>query len=206
VVGNPANTNAYIAMKSAPSLPKPKLHRDAAPDHNRALSQLATRTGKPVNDIEKMIVWGNHSPTMYPDLRFCQRRRPGRPGRRQRRSLVQERIHPEGRQARRRHHRGAWRCLRPPPPPMPRSTTCVTGRSAPTASGSPWASRPTAATAFPQDIIYGVPVTCANGEYERVDRPGHRRLLTHDDGQDAERAAGRASRRQGQHAGLMAGG
>ncbi|MBP9653333.1 MAG: malate dehydrogenase, partial [Rhodocyclaceae bacterium] len=71
VVGNPANTNAYIAMKSAPDLPKQNFTAMLRLDHNRAVSQLATRTGKAVTDIEKMIVWGNHSPTMYPDVRFC---------------------------------------------------------------------------------------------------------------------------------------
>ena len=71
VVGNPANTNAYIAMKSAPSLPRECFTAMLRLDHNRALSQLASRTGKPVSSIEKMVVWGNHSPTMYPDLRFA---------------------------------------------------------------------------------------------------------------------------------------
>ena len=71
VVGNPANTNAYIAMKSAPSLPKTSFTAMMRLDHNRALSQLAARTGKPVPSIEKLIVWGNHSPTMYPDIRFA---------------------------------------------------------------------------------------------------------------------------------------
>ena len=71
VVGNPANTNAYIAMKSAPSLPSRHFTAMLRLDHNRALSQLAARSGKPVGDIEKLIVWGNHSPTMYPDYRFA---------------------------------------------------------------------------------------------------------------------------------------
>jgi malate dehydrogenase len=70
VVGNPANTNAYIAMKSAPKLQAKNFTAMLRLDHNRATSQLATRTGKAVTDIEKMVVWGNHSPTMYPDLRF----------------------------------------------------------------------------------------------------------------------------------------
>ncbi len=70
VVGNPANTNAYIAMKSAPSLPKSSFTEMMRLDHNRALSQLAARTRRPVSSIEKLIVWGNHSPTMYPDVRF----------------------------------------------------------------------------------------------------------------------------------------
>jgi malate dehydrogenase len=71
VVGNPANTNAYIAMKSAPGLPRESFTAMLRLDHNRALSQLASKTGKPVDSIEKMIVWGNHSPTMYPDYRFA---------------------------------------------------------------------------------------------------------------------------------------
>jgi len=71
VVGNPANTNALIAMNTAKSLPKTAFTSMMRLDHNRAISQLATRTGKPVTAIEKMAVWGNHSPTMYPDLRFC---------------------------------------------------------------------------------------------------------------------------------------
>ncbi len=71
VVGNPANTNAYIAMRSAPDLPRENFTAMLRLDHNRALSQLAARTGMPVGSIEKMIVWGNHSPTMYPDYRFA---------------------------------------------------------------------------------------------------------------------------------------
>ena len=71
VVGNPANTNAYIAMKSAPDLPRSSFTAMLRLDHNRALSQLATKTGKPVAAIQKMAVWGNHSPTMYADYRFA---------------------------------------------------------------------------------------------------------------------------------------
>ena len=71
VVGNPANTNAYIAMKSAPSLPKTAFTAMMRLDHNRALSQLAARAAKPVASVERLVVWGNHSPTMYPDIRFA---------------------------------------------------------------------------------------------------------------------------------------
>ncbi|GHE43091.1 malate dehydrogenase [Vulcaniibacterium thermophilum] len=71
VVGNPANTNAYIAMKSAPDLPAKNFTAMLRLDHNRALSQLASKAGVAVGDIEKLIVWGNHSPTMYPDYRFA---------------------------------------------------------------------------------------------------------------------------------------
>lgn len=71
VVGNPANTNAYIAMKSAPDLPRANFTAMLRLDHNRALSQLAAKTGVAVESIEKLVVWGNHSPTMYPDYRFA---------------------------------------------------------------------------------------------------------------------------------------
>jgi len=71
VVGNPANTNAYIAMKSAPDLPAKNFTAMLRLDHNRALSQLAAKANVAVGDIEKLIVWGNHSPTMYPDYRFA---------------------------------------------------------------------------------------------------------------------------------------
>ncbi|MEE8615980.1 MAG: malate dehydrogenase [Roseateles sp.] len=69
VVGNPANTNAYIAMKSAPDLPAKNFTAMLRLDHNRAASQIATKTGKAVGSIEKLAVWGNHSPTMYADYR-----------------------------------------------------------------------------------------------------------------------------------------
>jgi malate dehydrogenase len=71
VVGNPANTNAYIAMKSAPDLPRENFTAMLRLDHNRALSQIAAKTGKPVAAIKKLAVWGNHSPTMYADYRFA---------------------------------------------------------------------------------------------------------------------------------------
>ncbi len=71
VVGNPANTNAYIAMKSAPDLPRKNFTAMLRLDHNRALSQLAAKTGKDVAAIENMVVWGNHSLTMYADYRFA---------------------------------------------------------------------------------------------------------------------------------------
>jgi malate dehydrogenase len=71
VVGNPANTNAYIAMKSAPDLKPGNFTAMLRLDHNRAASQLAAKTGKAVAEIEKLCVWGNHSPTMYADYRFA---------------------------------------------------------------------------------------------------------------------------------------
>ena len=71
VVGNPANTNAYIAMKSAPDINPSNFTAMLRLDHNRALSQLAIKAGVDVAGIEKLVVWGNHSPTMYPDYRFA---------------------------------------------------------------------------------------------------------------------------------------
>jgi malate dehydrogenase len=71
VVGNPANTNAWIAMKSAPDLPRENFTAMLRLDHNRALSQIAAKTGKPVSGIRQLAVWGNHSPTMYADYRFA---------------------------------------------------------------------------------------------------------------------------------------
>jgi malate dehydrogenase len=71
VVGNPANTNAFIAMKSAPDLPKRNFTSMMRLDHNRALYQVAARLGVAVQAIESLCVWGNHSPTMYADYRFA---------------------------------------------------------------------------------------------------------------------------------------
>lgn len=70
VVGNPANTNAYIAMKSAPNIPKKNFTAMLRLDHNRALSQLSQKANSDVNSISGLVVWGNHSPTMYPDIRY----------------------------------------------------------------------------------------------------------------------------------------
>ncbi|HCX32610.1 MAG TPA: malate dehydrogenase [Rhodocyclaceae bacterium] len=71
VVGNPANTNAWIAMNSASGLPRTHFTSMMRLDHNRAQSQLAAKIARPVQAVERMIVWGNHSPTMVPDYRFA---------------------------------------------------------------------------------------------------------------------------------------
>ena len=71
VVGNPANTNSLIAASSAPDLSPRQFHAMTRLDHNRALSQLAEKTGTHVNDIKKMTIWGNHSATQYPDISQC---------------------------------------------------------------------------------------------------------------------------------------
>jgi malate dehydrogenase len=68
VVGNPANTNCLIAMNNAPDIPRERFTSMMRLDHNRAVAQLANKLAVPVTDVTRMGVWGNHSPTMYPDL------------------------------------------------------------------------------------------------------------------------------------------
>ena len=68
VVGNPANTNALIAMSNAPDVPAERFTAMMRLDHNRAIAQLASKTGMPVSEIKRMIIWGNHSATQYPDI------------------------------------------------------------------------------------------------------------------------------------------
>ncbi len=168
VVGNPANTNAYIAMKSAPTLPKGNFTAMLRLDHNRAVSQLAARTGKAVTDIEKMIVWGNHSPTMYPDLRFCTVA--GKP--------ALEAINDE-----------AWYRNEYIPTVGKRGAAIIAARGASSAASAAnaaidhmrdWALGTNGkwvtmgipsdgSYGIPQGIVYGVPVTCAGGEYKRVE-------------------------------------
>jgi malate dehydrogenase len=68
VVGNPANTNALIAAANAPDVPKERFTAMMRLDHNRAIAQLANKLGAPISEVTNMTVWGNHSPTQYPDL------------------------------------------------------------------------------------------------------------------------------------------
>jgi len=72
VVGNPANTNALIAMNSARGLDPSRFTAMTRLDHNRAISQLATRVERPVTSVRRMTIWGNHSSTQYPDLFHCE--------------------------------------------------------------------------------------------------------------------------------------
>ncbi|MFZ2844532.1 malate dehydrogenase [Psychrobacter sp.] len=71
VVGNPANTNAVIAQRNAPDLDPRNFTAMTRLDHNRAMAQLAGKTDSTINDVKKMIIWGNHSSTQYPDLTAC---------------------------------------------------------------------------------------------------------------------------------------
>ncbi|MCL4774356.1 MAG: malate dehydrogenase [Burkholderiaceae bacterium] len=167
VVGNPANTNAYIAMRSAPGLPKKNFTAMLRLDHNRALSQVAARIGKPVDAIDRMIVWGNHSPTMYPDYRFATVG--GR--------SVREMIGDE-----------AWNRDVFIPTVGKRGAAIIEARGLSSAAsaanaaldhmrdwalgtGARWVTMGVPSDGsygIPEDVIYGVPVTCANGEYTRV--------------------------------------
>jgi malate dehydrogenase len=167
VVGNPANTNAYIAMKSAPGLPKANFTAMLRLDHNRSLSQLAAKAGKPVESIEKMIVWGNHSPTMYPDYRFATI--DGTP--------VSKIINDE-----------TWYRDVFIPTVAKRGAAIIEARGLSSAAsaanaaidhmrdwvlgtGGRWVTMGVPSDGsygIPEDTIYGVPVTCAGGEYKRV--------------------------------------
>ncbi len=167
VVGNPANTNAYIAMKSAPDLPKGNFTAMLRLDHNRALSQLSAKLGQPVDAIEKLIVWGNHSPTMYPDFRFATAA--GKP--------LAPQINDQ-----------VWNESTFIPTVGKRGAAIIEARGLSSAASAAnaaidhmhdWALGTDGkwvtmgipsdgAYDIPEDVIYGFPVTCANGKYELV--------------------------------------
>ena len=167
VVGNPANTNAYIAMKSAPSLPKKNFTAMLRLDHNRALSQLAAKSGKPVDAIEKLTVWGNHSPTMYPDYRFAT---------------------VNGQSLKAMINDDAWNRSVFLPTVAKRGAAIIEARGLSSAasaanaaiehvrdwlqgSNGKWVTMGVPSDGsygIPADVMYGVPVTTANGEYTRV--------------------------------------
>ncbi|MEO8753186.1 MAG: malate dehydrogenase [Casimicrobiaceae bacterium] len=168
VVGNPANTNAYIAMKSAPSLPKKNFTAMMRLDHNRALSHAASKAGVPVRDVEKMIVWGNHSPSMYADYRFAQTG-DGK--------LLKEMIDDD-----------AWYRNEYLPKVGKRGAAIIEARGLSSAasaanaaidhvrdwirgSNGKWVTMGIASDGsygIPQDVIYGMPVVTASGEYTLV--------------------------------------
>ena len=167
VVGNPANTNAYIAMKSAPSLPKKNFTAMMRLDHNRALSQLATKAQVPVGSIEKLAVWGNHSPTMYPDYRFATSNG----------KALKDLINDEN-----------WNRTEFLPKVGKRGAAIIEARGLSSAAsaanaaidhvrdwvlgtGGKWVTMgipSDGSYGIPQDVVYGFPVTTANGEYAMV--------------------------------------
>ncbi|MDB5955133.1 malate dehydrogenase [Ramlibacter sp.] len=168
VVGNPANTNAYIAMKSAPSLPRKNFTAMLRLDHNRALSQVAAKTGTQVADIEKLTVWGNHSPTMYADYRFATVN--GKP--------VKDLINDQ-----------EWNANTFLPTVGKRGAAIIEARGLSSAasaanaaidhmrdwalgSNGKWVTMGIASDGqygIPKDIIFGFPVTTQNGEYKLVE-------------------------------------
>jgi len=167
VVGNPANTNAYIAMKSAPSLPARNFTAMLRLDHNRALSQVAAKAGRPVDSIEKMTVWGNHSPTMYADYRFAMSNG----------QSVKDLINDE-----------SWNRNVFLPTVGKRGAAIIEARGLSSAasaanaaidhihdwllgSNGKWVTMgipSDGSYGIPKDVVYGVPVTTANGEYTRI--------------------------------------
>ncbi len=168
VVGNPANTNAYIAMKSAPSLPRRNFTAMLRLDHNRALSQIAAKTGKPVASIDKLAVWGNHSPTMYADYRFATIDG----------ASVKDMINDQ-----------EWNANTFLPTVGKRGAAIIAARGVSSAASAAnaaidhmrdwalgtdgrWVTMGIASDgqyAIPKDVIFGFPVTCSGGEYKLVE-------------------------------------
>jgi malate dehydrogenase len=167
VVGNPANTNALIARSNAPQLAPRNFTAMTRLDHNRALSQLAEKTGSHVNDITHMTIWGNHSATQYPDLSHCLVK--GKPAK----SLVEQQ----------------WIESNFIPVVQQRGAAIIKARGSSSAASAASAALDHMRTWFlgsrdgdwvsmgiPADgsygikegIIYSYPVTCRNGEYQIV--------------------------------------
>ncbi len=167
VVGNPANTNAYITAKSAPDLPARNITAMLRLDHNRALSQFAKKAGVLSQDIEKLAVWGNHSPTMYADYRFATVK--GKP--------LPELVGDE-----------AWYRDTLIPTVGKRGAAIIEARGLSSAASAAnaaidhmhdwihgtnggWVSMGVASDGsygVPEGIVFGVPAVCANGDYEVV--------------------------------------
>jgi malate dehydrogenase len=167
VVGNPANTNAMIARQYAPDLPDDAITAMIRLDHNRAISMLAKKCGKPVSTIEQMVVWGNHSPTMYADYRFA--RIEGK--------SVLELVGDE-----------VWNRDVFIPTVAKRGTAIIEARGASSAASAAnaaidqmrdwvsgtagkWVSMSVPSDGsygIPEGIMFGVPVTCEAGTYKRI--------------------------------------
>ena len=168
VVGNPANTNAYIAMKSAPDLNPGQFTAMLRLDHNRALSQVAAKTGKAVKDIKNLTVWGNHSPTMYADYRFATING----------ESVKDMINDQ-----------EWNANVFLPTVGKRGAAIIEARGLSSAASAAnaaidhmrdWALGTNGewvtmgipsdgSYGIPEGVMYGVPVTCENGQYKRVE-------------------------------------
>ncbi|MBX3271566.1 MAG: malate dehydrogenase [Sandaracinaceae bacterium] len=168
VVGNPANTNCYILYKNAPDLPKKAFSALVRLDQNRAVSQVAEKTGSSVSDIKKLTVWGNHSTTMYPDLFRAEIG--GRPVA----SIVNDQAWLEG-------------TFLPTVQDRGKAIIDARGKSSAASAGNAaidhihdwalgtaadtWASMAVVSDGsygIREGLIYGFPCRCANGEYEIV--------------------------------------
>jgi len=167
VVGNPANTNAAILAQNAPDFPAANITSMIRLDHNRALSQLAAKAGVGIDAIDRMVVWGNHSPTMFADWRFATAAG---------RSLA-EMIGDE-----------TWYRETLIPTVAKRGTAVLEARGASSAASAAnaaidhmrdwihgtagrWVSMGVPSDGsygIPEGLVCGVPVTCANGTYQRV--------------------------------------
>ena len=170
VVGNPANTNCLIAMSNAPDVPRERFTAMIRLDHNRAISQLANKLGQPVTAVTNMTVWGNHSTTQYPDLVNAKVNGAERLGRGRRRGLDRRRVHPAGRQARRRGHRGPRRLQRRlrrqrGDRPHPR----LGARHAGGRLGLDVAVPADGSYGVEEGIVAGFPCTCSGGEWSIVE-------------------------------------
>ncbi|MFA6957143.1 MAG: malate dehydrogenase [Thermoanaerobaculia bacterium] len=167
VVGNPANTNALIASKNAPGIDAKQFTAMTRLDHNRAKSQLAEKTGAHTTSIKKMLIWGNHSSTQYPDLNFCTV--DGKPAK----SLVD----------------GAWYTDTFIPTVQQRGAAIIKARGASSAASAAssaidhvrdwvfgtsegdWVSmgvQSDGSYGIPEGVIYSYPVTCKDGKYTIV--------------------------------------
>ena len=168
VVGNPANTNALIAQQNAPDLDPKCFTAMVRLDHNRALSQLAEKTGAHTTDIRRVTIWGNHSSTQYPGHPPCDRRRQARDRRWSIRHGTRTRSsRPCSSAARRSSRRAALRRRRRPR--RRRSITCARGRTARRrATGCRWAIPADGSYGIKPGVIYGYPVTVKNGKYAIV--------------------------------------
>lgn len=167
VVGNPANTNALIAASNAPSLERQNFTAMMRLDHNRALGQLATKTGKHVTEIRRMIVWGNHSATQHPDIAHCTVA--GKPAK----SLVDQ----------------AWYRDEFIPTVQQRGAAVIKARGSSSAASAAsaaidhmrdwalgtngkWVTMGIPSNGeygIPKDVMFGYPVTTAGGEYKLVE-------------------------------------
>jgi malate dehydrogenase len=168
VVGNPANTNALIAMKNAPSLKPTQFTAMMRLDHNRALTQIAQKVGRPVSSVKKMTIWGNHSATQYPDV---------------------FRAEVDGKPAWPMINDQQWLESNFIPTIQKRGAAIIDARGLSSAAsaanaamdhvrnwvnGTPdgdWVSMgipSDGSYGIPKDVMYGFPVTCTNGQYEIV--------------------------------------